>query len=190
MAFIPPLLASAGTFLGSAAGISTALAAAATAVTVASSVQQGHYQAAVAKNNALIAEQNAAKASEAAQQEAQRRGMESGALLAQQLAMQAASGIDVGSKSFLQTRQLTQRVGAQEQKDIAGQGSSAARRLLQDAANYRSEASAASKQGTINAIGAGLQFGSDIFNKGSLASRKTTKMPWDTGYSLGGWRWQ
>lgn len=190
MAFIPPLLAAAGTFLGSAGGIATAIGAAATAVTAASSIQQGHYQAAVAKNNAAIAEQNAAKAEQAAQQEAIRKGQESGALRAEQLAMQAASGIDVGSKTFLQTRQLTTRVGAQEQSDIVGQGVSAANRLLQDSANYRAEASAAKKQGTINAIGSVLQYGSDVFNRGSLIGRKTSKMPWDSGYNLGGWSWQ
>lgn len=143
-------------------------------LTAFSAIQQGNYRAAVAKNNALIAEQNAARLSEAAQESAKRSDIESAALLGEQWAAQGASGLDVSGRSARAGRMLTRRVGRQQARDIVTQGVSDARNQLQEAANFRGEASAAKKQGLLTAIGAGIGAAGDVgslMSKGSMLKR-------------------
>lgn len=173
MAFIAPLAASASTFLGSTAGI---LSLASAGIGVASAISSGNYQAAVAKNNAQIAEQNAAMAAEASQREAARSDLEYAALLGAQLAEQGASGTSVTSRSNVLARALTRRTGRMAATDIVRGGADAAQRLKQDAANFRAEARQARTQGIIGAAGAfasGLQGVAEARKKtqGSLVTR-------------------
>lgn len=172
MAFAAPLVALAGP-------ISTALGIGAGVVGAASAISQGNYASAVAKNNAKIAAENAAKASEAAQKEAQRSSVDYAAQRAALIASQAASGLDLGSRSFVQSRMLERRVAGQAGVDIANQGATAAQQLLQDSANYRAEASSAKTQGYLNAAGTLLSTAGNAI-KPTLAGRRTGKrMPWE-----------
>lgn len=164
MAFVAPLAAAAGGFFKSIS-LGSALTAAAGATTAVTAISSGNYQSAVARNNTRIAEANAEAESLAAQQEAQRRDRANAAMVAQLTAEQGASGIDVSSRSSMQTRALATRIGAQEREDIARAGGSAAQRLKQDAANFRAEASRARTQGYINAVGAGLDTASSLVRK-------------------------
>lgn len=179
MAFVAPLAASVGSFLGSATGIMTA---ASTGLSVVSAISAGQYQAGVAKNNAAIAEQNA-RAEAAAMQERQARSdREYAALLGEQTATQAASGLNVMGRSQLQTGDVTQRVARQAAHDINTAGTNTARRFLQDAANFRAEASQAKTQGWLSAAGALADFGMKAANykpgpKSLLGTTK--KYPWD-----------
>ena len=176
MAFMAPIAAFAAANAGT---IATVLGVASAAVTGVSAIQQGNYQAAVAKNNALIAEQNAASASEAAQLEQLRSDREHAALLGEQLAAQGSSGLDVTSRSFGRSRMLTRRVRGEAARDIRTQGQFAAMGSLQDAANFRAQGVAARRQGMATAIGAGLSAGSDIVRQGSLVRRSGGRRPWD-----------
>lgn len=176
MAFVAPLLPAIGTWLGSAGGIATTLGAGASALAGVSAIQQGNYQSQVAKNNAKIAEQNAAAESEAAQREQIRSDREYAAMLGEQYAAQAGSGLDLLGRSQLATRDLTRRVRGEAGQDIRRAGTTAARGLLQDAQNFRAEGRQAKTQGLISGIGSFLEAGSTIgSDKGlqkSLASRR------------------
>lgn len=180
MAFVVPLLGAAIAGGGTAAAggsLLTALSVAGAALTGVSAIQQGQYQAAVAKYNAKQSEQDAAKTMEATQEESKRSDIQYAALLSQQIAEQGASGLDVGSRSFGQARMLTERVRGQQGQDIYNQGTSATGRLLADAANYRAQASQAKTQGYLTAAGAALDAAGSIV-KPSLIS-KTKRYPWD-----------
>lgn len=175
MAFAAPLLPLLPSILGVAgAGLAAV-----------NSVQQGNYQAAVARNNAAIAQQNSNLESERAQVEASRSDREYSALLGEQLAAQGASGLDILGRSQMQTRNATRRVRGEAAGDIRTEGVGTSRRLLQDAENFKSEASNARKQGIIGAVGAGLQgvsgFASDMGWTSSLATTrsKAGRRPWD-----------
>lgn len=137
MAFLPAALP----IIGAVAGI------AGTAFSGISAWQQGKYQAQVAKNNAAIAARNAERESDAAQIEAMRADRDYGAMRAQALAAQSASGLDVLGKSQFMTRENIDRVRREEVGDIRKEGDAATQRLFQDAANFKGEASAAKMSG-------------------------------------------
>lgn len=174
MAFLPPFLAAAAAGGGAAAGgasLATALTVGSAALTGVSALQQGYYQAAIAKNNAKIAEANAAAASEAGQREAMRSDREYAALRGEQAAAAAASGLDILGRTQLQTRSMTLRVGREQATDIRGRAQNEARQSLQEAANFRAEGRQAKTQGIVTAVGSALSIGK------TLVTSRRTKNP-------------
>lgn len=174
MAFLAPVAAFAAANAGT---ISTVLGVASAGISGISAIQQGNYQAAVARNNAIIAEQNAARASTAAQVEQSRSDKEYAAMAAAQLASQAASGLDIGSRSLSQGRQLTRRTGRRAAFDIYNRGTTDSRNFLQDAANFRSEGTAAQRQGYMSAIGSTLSASASLLHQNTLTSRNGGRRP-------------
>lgn len=175
MAFAIPLLPALGTFFGSAGGIAAAGSAALGAVTA---ITEGNYQAAVARNNARIAEMNAQRESMAGQTEAMRLSQENAGRVGELTASQAASGLSLGSGSFAQGRALETRIGALEVRDTARAGAERAQASLQQAANFRGEARAAKRQGYLSAAGSLLSLGGEFAGSpaaGSLIKRSPLK---------------
>lgn len=161
MAFIPPLIPIIGSFLATSGG-AAAMTGLTAGIGALSSIQAGNYQAAVGRNNARIAEENAARIAEAAQGEAQRSDQDYRALLGEQLAAQGASGFDVLGRSQVAARRLTMKTGRAAAKDIIDEGHSGARRSLQEAANLRAEAKQAKLQGYFSAAGQIAQGASQV----------------------------
>ena len=161
MAFIPPLLMAAGPLLASGTG-AAAMTAATAGISALSAVQAGQYQAAVAKNNSRILEENAARTSEAAQRTAMRSDMDYRALLGEQLAAQGASGLDILGRSQVAARLLTGKTGRQATLDISQEGEAGARQSLQEAANARTEGRQAKLQGYLSGASSLMQGASDI----------------------------
>lgn len=120
-----------------------ALAVASTAISGWSQFQQSQYQAAVAKNNAQIAGENANRASYAAQIEQMRSDREYAAHEGAVLATQAASGLDILGGSQLSARLNLQRVRGEQAIDIRRQGEFNVRNFQQEQANFLGEARAA-----------------------------------------------
>lgn len=172
MAFIAPLLPALGTFFGSAGGIAAAGTAALGAVTA---ISEGNYQAAVARNNARIAEMNAQRESMAGQTEAMRLSQENAGRLADVTASQAASGLSLGSRSFGEGRALESRIGALEVRDTARSGAEQAQASLQQAANFRGEARAARRNGILGAAGSLMSLGGQFAQSKSLVKRSPLK---------------
>lgn len=161
MAFIAPLAAAAVPFLASSTGAAVMTGATA-GVGALTSIQAGRYQAAVGRNNARIAEENAARIAEASQGEAMRSDQDYRALLGEQLAAQGASGLDILGRSAVAARKLTMKTGRDAAKDIITEGSAGARRSLQEAANFRGEARQAKLQGYLSAAGQIAQGASEV----------------------------
>lgn len=161
MAFVAPLLAAAGPLLASG-GAAAALTAGSAGLSALSAVQGGNYQAAVARNNARIAEENAARTSAAAQRESLRSDQDYRALLGEQLAAQGASGFDILGRSQTSARMLTKRTGRLAAMDITTEGEAGARRSLQEAANFRGEGKQAKLQGYLTGAAALLKGASDV----------------------------
>ncbi len=129
-----------------------------------SSFSAGQYQAAIAKRNATIAEQNAGKSSDAAQMKAYQSDRQGAALLGEQAAIQGASGLSGTSQYFL--RQQTQDALRQDRTNISLEGLAQSRNDLQESANFRAQASQANTQslfdlgqGFLKAGGAALKNG-------------------------------
>jgi hypothetical protein len=70
-----------------------------------------NYQAQVARNSQQVAEQNARYAIQAGQSRAQTEDIRTGAVVGQQAAAQAASGIDITTGSPVDVRESTRQMG-------------------------------------------------------------------------------
>lgn len=171
MAFIAPLALAAAPLLVSGTG-ATIMTAATAGLGALTAVQQGNYQAAVGRNNARIAEENAARIAEAAQTEAMRSDQDYRALLGEQLAAQGASGLDILGRSQKAARELTMRTSRRAAADITNEGRAGARRSLQDAANFRGEARQAKLQGYMSAAGQLMEGAGKV---GTLVSGRRAK---------------
>lgn len=167
MAFAAPLIPLIPTILGAGSAIAEGVG----------SIQNGYYQAAVMKNNAAIAEYNAASTSEASQREAGRSDREYAAQLGSQLAAQGASGLDILGRTQVATRNVTRRVRSEAAGDIRMQGTNEARGMMQDAANFRGQGRQAKTQGLIGGIGSFVKAGALVSDRfggtGSLATSRT-----------------
>lgn len=127
-----------------------------TGVGVASAIGQGNYQAAVAEQNAKIAQQNAQRATDRAAIEAQENDLLTRGMLGQQMAAMSASGVSTDSPSFLMTRRAARTRGRLDTLNIIQGGQLENYNYLTDATNQRAVAAGARSQGYANAFGTAL----------------------------------
>lgn len=116
-----------------------------TGVSVAGSLIQGNAQAeqyqrdaATAEKNRKLSLQNAAMALDKAQQEQFDQDMQTADLLGQQEAEQSASGLRVGSESFVLTRRTARMLGRQDALNVRLAGALEAYAYKQQAEGYAS----------------------------------------------------
>lgn len=116
---------------------------------------QANYQARVAKNNARIAAENAARTSDAMQEEQKRSDMEYAQLIGEQTAAQSASGLDILGRTQQLTRLSSEGVRRAAGLDIYDEGTAKARNFLQESANLKGDAKQLRN-------GAWIKLGSDV----------------------------
>lgn len=160
------------------------LSAGASVVSGISSIQQGNYQNQVAKNNAIIAEKNAAAAEVASQQRQQRSDIEYGAQVGEATAQQGASGFDILGRTQVMARNTTRAAGRGAAVDIRTEGWNQAQAGMQEAQNFRVQGAAAKAQGLASGIGSFLQAGASVANafggtKSLASSRAGGRRPWN-----------
>lgn len=174
MAFIPPLLAAAGSALSSAtaAGIGTALSVGSAVVGTIGAVGAANYQAQVAKNNAVIATKNAAAASDQAQTQQVQNDEQTAALVGQQEALQGGSGLSGASQ--LRTKLTANKLGAQDSLNIRTAGDSNIQQYAQQAENFRADASADKADAAGSLIGGILGVGSSLVG-GAKSTAKSNR---------------
>lgn len=129
--------------------------AAGTAFSAVSQYQAGKYQAAVASQNAKIMDKRAESENFALSQDVQGRDQEAKAQIAELIAEQAASGVDIGKGTALLRRTSLQRLAGRDRQRLTESQTNTLMNNKQAAASYRAEASAA-KQGAKMALAGGL----------------------------------
>jgi hypothetical protein len=127
---------------GGLSSIATVLGVTGSLVSGFAAFQQSQYQAAIATANAKQAEVNAQLANEAAQQQAEDQGRQNAGLFGQQVAAQAASGLDINSPSSINSRLRTQELSYDEQLRIIDAGNAQQANYLTQSNQFKSEASA------------------------------------------------
>lgn len=145
-----------------AAVLPLALSVGATAIQGISAFQQASYQAAVAKNNAKIAAQNADRADYASQIDQMRSDREYAAQEGSLLAAQSASGLDVLGVSQVAARRQLASVRGEQALDINQQGLQQIRNFQQQQANYIGEERAANTQKWMGAVATAFDIGGTI----------------------------
>lgn len=98
------------------------------------------YQAAIARNNALIAKQNAQQEIQKGRQQSLLKDMETRSLKGKQIAGMAASGLEVGEGSFGDILQSSDALGKLDKSLILQGASKNAYAYLTQASNFSSEA--------------------------------------------------
>lgn len=105
--------------------------------------QQALFQAQVAENNALIEEQNREQAIANAALQAQDQDIGARTELGALIAEQGASGLDLGSGSFLRVREGLESIASQDRERIIEGGRIEAAGAAQRAADFRTQAAGA-----------------------------------------------
>lgn len=136
-------------------GIAAIIGAVGSIVQGISAYQAGQYQAALATMNAKIATENAARAIERSRVEQATQDDITAGLLGEQVAIQGASGVSLGSKSFSLTRKSAARLGRLDALNIVQAGELEAHAFKTDAFNFLASASAAKASG-FNSLVAGF----------------------------------
>jgi hypothetical protein len=180
MAFALPLLPVIGA-LGAGGGaaalggtLATSLAVGGTALSGLSAFQQSQYQASVAKNNARIAEQNAGRASDAAQIDQLRSDREFASQEATALAAQSASGLDVLGRSQILSRANVARVRGEQAVDIRKQGLIDVGNFYQEQANFLGEERAAKTKAWTDLAATAFGVGGSIAKDPTLSKKANT----------------
>lgn len=117
-----------------------ALSAGSTVMGGVASSNAANYQAQVARNNAVIAEQNASAATAAGHVQAQASGMKNAARVAGIKAAQAANGVDVNTGSALDVQASERQVGQHDSETVLHNAMLQAYGYRTQATNYRAEA--------------------------------------------------
>ena len=165
-------------------------------VGIASSVQQGkqqqamyNYQAEMERENAKVAEINAANERQSGLEEARLQRLKTLSAIGSQQAGMAANGIDITQGTALDTVEDTATMGELDALMTMYNSERTAINFDRQAANFNNQANLdiiagqnARKAGTINAIGYGLQGISDI--GGGLGNMGKVSSKWNSGSKI------
>lgn len=136
-------------------------------------MQQGLYQAQIAKNNAAIAEANAASAGEAGTFGAEQALIAGGKTIGAQRAAFAANGIDVNTGSAAETQDATARMSGLDAAMIHFNAAREAFGSLSQAQNFKTEASLTKRaEYGMLASGAGKAASTVIAGASSLGKKR------------------
>lgn len=163
--------------LGGIGGVVSALGS---VVGTIGAISQARYQQQVAKTNAKVAENNAQIAARKSQSEAEINDQQVKAMIGQQMAVQAASGLSTSSGSPLRVRESTRRIGRQDTRRIREAGAYDVQNYLQQSNNFTAEAQAAGQNAMLAGIGGALGTVSSVVGAAPapslISGASTTKM--------------
>lgn len=165
MAFLPALgiagaaISAGGTILG---GIASGNAAS--------------YQATVARNNAVIANQNAAYATAAGQQQAEQQGLKGAAAVGRIKASQAANGVDVNTGSAVDVQKSQAEESQLDTETVLNNAELQAYGYRSQATNFTAQAGLEQTQAEEAPIGAGLAAGGGLLSSASSVGTNWIKL--------------
>jgi hypothetical protein len=176
MAFAAPLLASLGA--GSVVG---GLATAGSLIGGVSSFLSGQYQAGVLRNQAAVADQNAARAIFAGQITQQDQDISARQAIDQDIAAQAASGLTLSSGTFARRRDSLRILARRDALRTRNDAEVQAQGLKAGASAARAEARQTSFGSFLSLIETGFNVKADLINSaGLVASSKAAQIRRDT----------
>lgn len=129
--------------------------------------QAANYQAEVARNNAIIADQNARAAKDAGMARAEAQGMKTAALAGRVKASQAASGVDVNSGSAVDVQQGTRQIGLLDAETVLHNAELDAYGYRTTAQNYRAQADLDEMKGRNSLTGSFFNAAGGLLSKAS-----------------------
>lgn len=173
MAFLPALLPSLST-------LSTIASTAAAGVGALGTIAAANYQAKMNEFNAQQAEQNAKRAEERSQIEAQDNDMATLGMLGEQEAAQTASGVSLRSKSAVAVRRAARQLGRRDTLNIIQGGNIEAYNYRVQAVGERAQGQMAQMAGRTNALSSFLSLGGSLI--GNAQSTKKGRQGYENYY--------
>ncbi len=168
LAAIPAVLGSIGAATAGAASVAstvgTVLSVGGSILGGISAMQQGNYQASVARQNASIAEENARRAVDRAQIQQQDTDRETAALIGTQESLQGASGLLVTGRSQMLTRKAAAEIGRQDALNVRQAGEVEAYGYKNEAASQIASASMARATGRMGLLSGFINAGTSLVN--------------------------
>jgi hypothetical protein len=138
--------------------------------TIASGIAQKNaldYQAQVANNNAIIAQQNANYAIEAGQSKAAQQGMKEAEIGGEIKAAQAAGGVDVNTGSNKEVQKSQRELGALNQKQVIANAQLTEYGYLAQKTNFQAQSQLDTYEGQQAEVGGFLGGAGQIFGAAS-----------------------
>jgi hypothetical protein len=138
--------------------------------TIASGIAQKNaldYQAQVANNNAIIAQQNANYAIEAGQSKAAQQGMKEAEIGGEIKAAQAAGGVDVNTGSNREVQKSQRELGALNQKQVIANAQLTEYGYLAQKTNFQAQSQLDTYEGQQAEVGGFLGGAGQIFGAAS-----------------------
>lgn len=157
--------------------VATAVAAAGSAASTISAMQQSTYQARVADRNAKMEDAAARDAIERGKIEDQRYQRQLSQQQGAQRAALAANGVDVNFGNAAAVREDLARAGQEDSQTIRENAMREARGFELSAANYRASAAGARQARTGQAISGAFDFGSTVLG-GAMQYKKIKAGRW------------
>lgn len=162
-----------------AMGVGTVATVAGAAETASGQIAQGNaareaanYRAQVARNNAKLAEGDAAYVQQAGRIESYNQGMKNRAHLGNVKANQAASGVDVNRGSAVDVRATEAATGRQEQQNIEANTERKAYGYRRQSQDYQTQANLDEREGYNSALAARSAAGSTVLGAASSLAFK------------------
>lgn len=157
--------------------ISAVVTAAGVGYSAYSANQAANYQAAVAKQNAKVAENNAIHAVNEAAVNARDKDQENKAIIGQLLADQAASGLNLGSGSFALQRKSAEELSARDRQRTIYAGAVTANRYRQQGADFEAQAKLSKMEARNAAISGVLGVGGSLLSSaGKIQAQKAARI--------------
>lgn len=152
-------------------GLATILSAVGSVVTGVATFQSARANAAISEMNADIADENARRAITRSQVEQEQQDLMTRGLLGEQVAAQAASGVNVGTGSPRFTRIAARELGRLDALNVRQAGELEGYNYRTQAAGARAQASADRRGGAFGLLSGFLGAGSAITNARPTAQR-------------------
>ncbi len=132
---------------------------------------QANYQAQVARNNKIIADQNAAYSRQAAAAQESRQNEKTAALVGAARAAQASNGLDVNSGSALDVQSSAEMLGQLDAASIRSAGARQARAYEDQGRGFQDQAGLYALQANAAGPSALGMFGSLLGTAGAVSSK-------------------
>lgn len=182
MAFAPalaPLLGGLGGAGAAASGglsLGTVLSGIGTAVGVFGQISANNARAAMARENARRAADNAVRTQQTSQIEQQAKDAETAAMLGELEAQQSASGLSTLSGSSSLVRRRARVLGRQDAMNLRRRGDVESQNYLNQAADFKAEAADAKRNNLFTFLSGATKIGSTLL--GGASSTSSTYDPW------------
>lgn len=157
------------------------MAAAGSLVGGYSALQQGNYEAGVAKQNAALSREAAAESIRTGQTEKRDFWRKIGAVKGQNIAAMAANGIDVGYGTAARIQDDTQMQANEDAATLYKNQNERTRGFIIDSANYKASAKSAKQQGISALVGSVFDAGGSLL--GGFQQQAAMKAKLGTSYA-------